>query len=452
MGSRNGTRVLVVDDDPDIRTFLSDALQPQGFEVARAGSGEEALASLQRRDFDVVVLDLKMPGLGGLETLKGIRGGSSRPEVVMLTGYPGIETAVEAIKLGAYDYISKPLDIAKLVHLINQAARKGRLEDENLKLRKIISRQQVLGPIVSDSVEMQQILSMIDDIAASDASVLITGETGTGKGLIAKLIHSKSGRSDLPLVPVNCGALNEQLFESELFGHEKGSFTGAIGTKPGLFEVADRGTIFLDEVAEMTPSSQAKLLQVLDTGELRRVGGTGLRQVDVRVLAATNTALAAAAQEGGFRQDLFFRLNTVEVNLPPLRERRDDIRGLVEHYLRRFRRPGEPFKEISDTALQILLTYDWPGNVRELANTLETLTLLTREPVLLPDHLPANIRPAYLPPPEEESEPLPMSELERLHITRTLRYTEGNKAAAARLLGIHVKTLSNKIRAYEIEA
>ncbi len=452
MGSRNGTRVLVVDDDPDIRTFLSDALQPQGFEVARAGSGEEALASLQRRDFDVVVLDLKMPGLGGLETLKGIRGGSSRPEVVMLTGHPGIETAVEAIKLGAYDYISKPLDIAKLVHLINQAARKGRLEDENLKLRKIISRQQVLGPIVSDSVEMQQILSMIDDIAASDASVLITGETGTGKGLIAKLIHSKSGRSDLPLVPVNCGALNEQLFESELFGHEKGSFTGAIGTKPGLFEVADRGTIFLDEVAEMTPSSQAKLLQVLDTGELRRVGGTGLRQVDVRVLAATNTALAAAAQEGGFRQDLFFRLNTVEVNLPPLRERRDDIRGLVEHYLRRFRRPGEPFKEISDTALQILLTYDWPGNVRELANTLETLTLLTREPVLLPDHLPANIRPAYLPPPEEESEPLPMSELERLHITRTLRYTEGNKAAAARLLGIHVKTLSNKIRAYEIEA
>jgi len=287
-------------------------------------------------------------------------------------------------------------------------------------------------------------------VAASNAPVLISGETGTGKGLIARAIHQSSPRAEHPFLVINCSAFQDQLLESELFGHEKGAFTGAVSAKAGLFEVADGGTLFLDEVAEMSPAMQAKLLQVLDTGELRRVGGTRLWQVDTRIFAATNRDLEKEVRGGHFREDLFFRLNVVSLLVPPLRERREDIPRLVEHFLVRYQLPGQPKLTIAPAALALLVGYAWPGNVRELANTVERLVLLAPGPVITPEDLPANIRPSAEPPPRQEDTPLPLTEVERLSIMRALKYTQGKKAPAARLLGIDVKTLTHKIRIYNI--
>ena len=449
MPQESRDRVLVVDDEPEIRALVRDALTGEGFEVAEAASGEEAVAHLLGHRFEVVLLDLSMPGKGGLATLKEIRSSDLSPEVVILTGMPGVESAVQAMKLGAYDYLTKPLELADLARIAGRAAEKVRLESENRSLRRALSQHQTMGPVISESDEMKEVLRLASQIAPSDLPVLITGETGSGKGLIAKWIHAKSLRSDRPMIPINCGALQEQIFESELFGHEKGSFTGAVKAKPGLFEVADGGTLVLDEVAELGPAMQAKLLQVLDDGVLRRVGGTALRKVDVRLLALTNKDLDQEVEAGGFRRDLFFRLNSIRIRIPTLRSRADDIRGLVRHYLKRFRRPGEPAKEITPAALEALCAYSWPGNVRELANTLETLVLLTEGSRIHAENLPANLLPApAVASPGEVELPRSMAEIERLHILRTLEFTKGNKAAAARLLGIHVKTLSNKLKAF----
>jgi two-component system response regulator AtoC len=292
---------------------------------------------------------------------------------------------------------------------------------------------------------------MVERVAASNAPVLIYGETGTGKGLIARAIHQASPRADQPFLAINCSAFQDQLLESELFGHEKGAFTGAIAAKPGLFEVADGGTLFLDEVAEMSPAMQAKLLQVLDTGELRRVGGTKLRRVDTRIFAATNKDLSREVRAGRFREDLFFRLNVVSLAVPPLRDRKEDIPRLGEHFLQQFRLPGQQPKTISPEALQRLMEYSWPGNVRELANTIERLVLLSPRTIIGPEDLPPNIRPAAELQPREADVPLPLAEVERLSIIRALTYTRGKKAPAARLLGIDVKTLNHKIRVYSIQ-
>ncbi|MDH3403196.1 MAG: sigma-54 dependent transcriptional regulator [Acidobacteriota bacterium] len=448
-------RVLVVDDDLSICRLLEAQLAAEGFAVASCCEGRQALEMAANTNFDVVLLDLVMPGMSGLEMLPELRAMAVPPEVVMITGQPDVETAIEAMKLDAYDYVVKPVDPPKLRQVVRKAGERRRLERENQALRHVVSKVDRVSTIIGVSPQMRRVLEIVDRVAASAAPVLITGETGTGKGLIAKTIHRRSDRAGIPLMPINCAGIQEALLESELFGHEKGAFTGAQTVKPGLFEVVDGGTVFLDEIGEMSATMQAKLLQVLDEGHLRRVGGTKLRQVDVRILAATNRDLKKEVLNGRFRQDLFYRLNVVRVELPPLRERRDDIPGLIDLYLKRFAPQSEPPKNLSPRALQYLKDHSWPGNVREVSNVIEGVVLMSRGSTIQLDDLPPSLRPSADLLPDgggEESEPRPLAEIQRLHILRTLSWTQGQKARAARLLGINVKTLNNKIKAYGIES
>ncbi|HZX60936.1 MAG TPA: sigma-54 dependent transcriptional regulator [Candidatus Methylomirabilis sp.] len=450
MSARHSIQVLVVDDEKPTRVLMERELPRSGCAVRTAQSGEEALEVLSRQEFDVVLLDLKMPGLGGMETLRRLRSTGTTAEVVVLTGHPEVESAIAAMKLGATDYLTKPFKLSEVEAVLQRAAEKRRLQAENAALRRMVGQREDPASILGESPAMRPLLEMVGRVAASNAPVLISGETGTGKGLIARAIHQSSPRAEHPFLVINCSAFQDQLLESELFGHEKGAFTGAVSAKAGLFEVADGGTLFLDEVAEMSPAMQAKLLQVLDTGELRRVGGTRLRQVDTRIFAATNRDLEKEVRGGHFREDLFFRLNVVSLLVPPLRERREDIPRLVEHFLVRYQLPGQPKLTLAPAALALLVGYAWPGNVRELANTVERLVLLVPGTIIGPEDLPPNIRPSAEPPPRQEDTPLPLTEVERLSIMRALKYTQGKKAPAARLLGIDVKTLTHKIRIYNI--
>ncbi|HEY4719377.1 MAG TPA: sigma-54 dependent transcriptional regulator, partial [Candidatus Methylomirabilis sp.] len=376
MSARHSIQVLVVDDEKPTRVLMERELPRSGCAVRTAQSGEEALEVLSRQEFDVVLLDLKMPGLGGMETLRRLRSTGTTAEVVVLTGHPEVESAIAAMKLGATDYLTKPFKLSEVEAVLQRAAEKRRLQAENAALRRMVGQREDPASILGESPAMRPLLEMVGRVAASNAPVLISGETGTGKGLIARAIHQSSPRAEHPFLVINCSAFQDQLLESELFGHEKGAFTGAVSAKAGLFEVADGGTLFLDEVAEMSPAMQAKLLQVLDTGELRRVGGTRLRQVDTRIFAATNRDLEKEVRGGRFREDLFFRLNVVSLLVPPLRERREDIPRLVEHFLVRYQLPGQPKLTLAPAALALLVGYAWPGNVRELANTVERLVLL----------------------------------------------------------------------------
>ncbi len=426
-------------------------LPQTGCTVTAVPSGEEALDILSRREFDVVLLDLKMPGLGGVETLRRLRSTGVAAEVVILTGHPDVDTAIEAMKLGAYDYLTKPFKLSEVEAVLRRAAEKRQLRSENLALRRIVDQGEAGQVILGESPAMRSLLVLVDRVAASDAPVLISGETGTGKGLIAKALHQASPRRNQPFLVINCSAFQDQLLESELFGHEKGAFTGATSAKAGLFEVADGGGLFLDEVGEMSPAMQAKLLQVLDTGELRRVGGTRQRRVDTRIFAATNKDLQEEVHARRFREDLFFRLNVVNVAVPPLRDRKEDIPILAEHFLRQFRLAGQRSKSLSPEALRLLIHHDWPGNVRELANTIERLVLLTSGTVIGPDDLPSTIGPRPDLPARGKEVPLPLAEVERRSVIEALKYTGGKKAPAARLLGIDVKTLTHKIQRYNIQ-
>ncbi len=446
---------LVIDDDPQIQLAVELALENENFNLTAAGSAEEGLELAKRHRYETAVLDLHLPGMHGLELLGQLKEMPQSPEVVVLTGRPDLDTAVKATKAGAYDYLSKPFDAFKLASTLKNAAAKYRLSRENAVLKHTVAshRADTGGLVVADSEPMRRILEVLDRVAPSDASVLIQGETGCGKGLMAKLIHARSTRSAEPHLHINCSALSDSLLESELFGHEKGSFTGATSAKPGLFEVADGGTLFLDEIAETSAAMQAKLLQVLDSGELRRVGGTSFIQVDVRIVSATNKDLEREIAEGRFRRDLFFRLNVVNLQLPPLRERRDDIPGLVSLYLERHRLPGQKVKSVAPGAMERLRTHAWPGNVRELANVVEGLVLMTPGETIGSQHLPATLSdgPHREAETSDPREPRSLAEVQKEHLIRTLRYTDGKKAPAARLLGIDVKTLYNKIKAYEIE-
>jgi DNA-binding NtrC family response regulator len=451
MSARHSIQVLVVDDEKPTRVLMERELPRSGCAVRTAQSGEEALEVLSRQEFDVVLLDLKMPGLGGMETLRRLRSTGTTAEVVVLTGHPEVESAIAAMKLGATDYLTKPFKLSEVEAVLQRAAEKRRLQAENAALRRMVGQREDPASILGESPAMRPLLEMVGRVAASNAPVLISGETGTGKGLIARAIHQSSPRAEHPFLVINCSAFQDQLLESELFGHEKGAFTGAVSAKAGLFEVADGGTLFLDEVAEMSPAMQAKLLQVLDTGELRRVGGTRLRQVDTRIFAATNRDLEKEVRGGHFREDLFFRLNVVSLLVPPLRERREDIPRLVEHFLVRFQLPGQPKLTLAPAALALLVGYAWPGNVRELANTVERLVLLAPGPVITPEDLPASIRPPVVGPIGGADAPPSLAEVERNSIIRALRFTGGKKAPAARVLGIDVKTLTHKIRIYDIQ-
>ena len=443
-------RVLVVDDEEPFRVLMESELGRMGHGVQCVKSGEEALQALAAHDVEVVLLDLKMPGLGGMETLKRMREAGVAAEVIILTGHPDIDDAIQAMKLGAYDYLTKPARLAEVEELLKRAAEKKRLQRENVALKRMVAQKEGPPLILGRSSAIRALLDTIKRIGPTDANVLIQGETGTGKGLVARAIHQESHRSTRPFLALNCSAFQEQLLESELFGYERGAFTGAAHAKPGLFEVADGGTLVLDEVGEMSPAMQAKLLQVLDAGELRRVGSTRTIRVDVRILAATNKDLAQEVRAGRFRQDLHYRLNVINVTLPPLRQRKADISLLIEHFLHQFRLPGQQAKAVSEEASALLVDYPWPGNVRELANTIERLLILSPGPVIGPDDLPHNIREPQQALAEVDAPDLPLVEMERRHILKVLERTQGKKAEAARLLGIHLKTLNRKLRQYRI--
>jgi len=444
-------RVLVVDDERPIRFLMEKELPRAGCLVTCAENGEDALERVRTQEFDVVLMDLKMPGIGGLEALRRIRESGASAEVVVLTGHPDVTTAIEAMKLGAYDYLTKPFKLAEVEIVLRRAAERRRLTQENTALRRMVAQRGQPPLVLGESWAMTAVLATVERIAASDANVLIEGESGTGKGLMAQTVHQQSRRSQGPFLAINCSGFQDQLLESELFGHEKGAFTGAVALKQGLFEVADRGTLFLDEVAEMSPAMQAKLLQVLDSREFRRVGGTRLHRVDVRIVAATNKSMQREVEAGRFREDLYYRLNVVNILVPPLRERREDIPVLAEHFLARFQASAGVRKTLSPDALQSLIEYPWPGNVRELSNIIERLVILTPGGVIGSDALPANIRSPRPGVPEAPAGPASLAQMERLHIARVLRETGGKKMQAARLLAIDLKTLNKKIRDYQIE-
>ena len=443
-------RVLVVDDERPTRLLLEKELPRSGCVVTSAESGEGALDQVRTKDFDVILLDLKMPGIGGMETLRRIRESGAAAEVVILTGHPDVDSAITAMKLGAYDYLTKPFKLAELEEILRRAAERKRLHQENTALRRMVDQREPPPVLVGQSGAMKALLETVQRIAGSDADVLIQGESGTGKGLMARRIHEASPRSGGPFLIINCSGFQDPLLESELFGHEKGAFTGATSVKQGLFEVADGGTLLLDEVGEMSPAMQAKLLQVLDSREFRRVGGTRVHRVDVRIVAATNKDLAQEVPAGRFREDLYYRLNVVSLTLPVLRQRREDIPLLIDHFLQRFGGTGHPPKTISSEAIDLLVEYPWPGNVRELANAIERLVILAPGPIITPEDLPPNIRAPVGRSPGPSHGPASLSEMERVHIARVLSETGGKKMRAARLLGIDIKTLNQKIKRYNI--
>jgi DNA-binding NtrC family response regulator len=385
-----------------------------------------------------------------MEALRRIRESGAGAEVVVLTGHPDVTTAIEAMKLGAYDYLTKPFKLAEVEVVLRRAAERRRLTRENAALRRMVTQGTSLPLVLGQSPPMRAVLRTVERIAASGANILIEGESGTGKGLVAQTIHQQSPRAQGPFLTINCSGFQDQLLESELFGHEKGAFTGAATLKQGLFEVADRGTLFLDEVAEMSSAMQAKLLQVLDSREFRRVGGTRLHHADVRIVAATNKPMLKEVEAGRFREDLYYRLNVVDLAIPPLRERRDDIPLLVEHFLARFQASHGERKSISPEVLHALMEYAWPGNVRELANFMERMVILTPGEVIGIEQLPLTIRVPHPAAPIAASGSVSLAEMERLHIASVLRQTGGKKMQAARLLAIDIKTLNKKIKDYGI--
>lgn len=390
-------KILVVDDEENIRTIIKRAFQKEGFTVNGAPSGNEALKELSRTSYDLVITDLKMPDGDGITLLKQIHSLYPETMVMVITAYASTESAVEAMKAGAIDYIVKPINIEELRIIVRNALEKKILKEENLRLKRELYEKYSFHNLIGKSKKIREIFSLIEKIAPTNSTVLITGESGTGKELVAKAIHFSSFRKDQPFVSINCGALPENLLESELFGHVKGSFTGAYTDKKGLFEIAHKGTILLDEISEMSLWMQVKLLRVLQEKKIRRVGGTEEKEVDVRIIASTNVDLREKIREGKFREDLYYRLNVIRINLPPLRERREDIPLLVEHFIKIYnQKTGKNIKGIREDALKILESYHWPGNVRELENCIERAIVFETSDQITIDSIDENIRRSVL--------------------------------------------------------
>ncbi|MCA9119414.1 MAG: sigma-54-dependent Fis family transcriptional regulator [Planctomycetaceae bacterium] len=436
--------LLVVDDDDRFRGTLVDRFRRRGFEVYDAGNIDAAWSLAQRCDFDVAVIDMVMPGGSGLELLKLLKGSELDCEVIMLTGQASIDSAVSAMKLGAFDYLTKPFPLADVEKLIEKAKRQHELSKENRQLKSILLRNRPSREIVGESPAMREIYRLIERAGPSDKPILIQGESGTGKELVAWALHECSSRAEKPMVVINCAALPEALLESELFGHEKGAFTGADKAKPGLFEVADGGTIFIDEIGEMPPSVQVKLLRVLEDGSLRRVGSLREHRVHARLLAATNRDLERQVSYGQFREDLFYRINLMSLELPPLRERSGDISLLVRHFLK-------DGWEIEDTAMQLLEGYHWPGNVRQLINVIERAQILADDQLIRTIDLPRQVvkdtqfdRPIAFQKTDE------LATLERAKVLEVLRREEGNKTRTAKVLGIERRKLYRLLDKYNI--
>ncbi len=437
--------LLVVDDDVRFRLTMVDRFRRQGFDVYEAGDAETAWDLVQRREFDVAVFDMVMPGQSGLELLERIKSTDTECEIIMLTGQASVDSAVAAMKLGAFDYLTKPFPLGELEKLIEKARRQRELSKENRQLRTLLTRNRPARRIIGESRAMQEVLRLIDRAGASDKPILIQGESGTGKELVAWALHERSARVARPMVVINCAALPETLLESELFGHEKGAFTGAVSAKPGLFEVADGGTLFIDEIGEMPGSVQVKLLRILEDGSLRRVGSIRERQVHVRLLAATNRNLERQVEFGRFREDLYYRINVMSLELPPLRERDGDIPLLVQHFL------GKRW-EIEDQALELLQGYHWPGNVRQLINVLERAQILADEPVIRSANLPRQVlKHTAMEGPRIWQETDELAALQRSKILEVLRREEGNKTRAARALGIERRKLYRLLEKFDIQ-
>jgi DNA-binding NtrC family response regulator len=434
--------VLVLEDDPDFGKLLQEELEARGHEVERAVSVAEARDRLRAGGFDVALLDLQLPDGSGLDVLREIAAESLPVEALVLTGYAEVPSALEAMRLGAYDYLSKPPRLDELQVLVAKAAEKARLRRENVALRIRLRRHESAHGFVTEDAATRQMLATVERAAPSPLPALILGETGTGKELVARALHDQSPRSAFPYVPINCAALPENLIESELFGHERGAFTGAIDRKTGLFEVATRGTVFLDEIGELTLALQARLLRVLETQEFYRVGGTRAVRVDVRVVSATNRDLRAEIETGRFRDDLYYRLNGVTLRIAPLRERRGDIPLLARHFLDR----GKSGHLLEESAVEALSSYDWPGNVRELEMVIGRAALLCAGPGISAEDLPFEIRPRTAP--RVLRPDLTLAEMEREFVLAALDKHKGHRGRTAEALGIDPKTLYNKLRSW----
>ena len=443
--------VLVVDDEGVARNLCSDVAVKAGLRVRAAATTEQALEELDQFPVDIVVTDLKVPQLGGLELLKRIRAGYPQVAVMVLTQYGTIETAVEATRLGAMDYITKPFHVEELRAKLDRLVRAIELDQENRVLREQLRSRPGFGGLIGVSPKMQRVYKLIEKVSQHNYPVLILGESGTGKELVARSVHYLGPRRQKPFVPVDCSALVPTLIESELFGYVKGAFTGAMHTRPGLLEVADEGTLFLDEIGDLPVDLQAKLLRALQEREIKPVGATERTSINVRVIAATNRDLEAILRAGTFRQDLYFRLNVVQIKLPPLRERKSDIPLLGNFFLEKFSDPQRPVRSISEDAMGRLMAYEWPGNVRELENAVERAVALGSGPILHVGDLPSNLQYASGERWPENDELVPLEELERRAIFRALRETGGDKLAAARLLGIGKTTLYRKLKQYDTE-
>ncbi len=468
-------RVLFADDEKPLQEFMRTELPRLGHEVTVCPDGKAALKALEKSNFDAAILDIRMPGLSGVEVLEQLKQVAPHTEAILLTGHACLETAVDALRFGAFDYLTKPCKLTEIEALLRRVAEKRELVHKNLALQKRVKAAEGPAVLVGVSPAMQPVHRLIATVAPTDSTVLILGETGTGKELVARTIYQQSKRADMPFIPVNCGALSENLVESELFGHGKGSFTGADRDHKGLFEVANGGTLFLDEVGELNKNIQVKLLRFLEAGEIRRVGETEPFRCDVRVLCATNRDLREMIRQDDFREDLFFRINTFEIRLPPLRERRPDIPELTRHLLARAaRRPVEQVASLlTPEVIDALLEHEWPGNVRELANVMEHAHILSGGGPITPDHLPHHLHPSFQPtvpiakgaavvqaaanPPPHAvgstavSGPRTLRDIEMEHILLVLEKHGGNKPAAAAELGISLKTLYNKLNQLQEE-
>jgi DNA-binding NtrC family response regulator len=451
-------RILFVDDEKSLQEFMRSELPRLGHEVTVCPDGRTALKTLEKTTFDAAILDLRMPGMTGIEVLEQLKQISPATEALVMTGHASMETAIEAMRLGAFDYITKPCKLAEIEAVLRKVAEKRELQHKNLALQSRVKAAEGPTVLVGDSPAMAGVHRMIATVAPTESTVMILGETGTGKELVARTLYQQSKRADMPFVPVNCGALSENLVESELFGHRKGAFTGADRDHKGLFEVANGGTLFLDEVGELNKNIQVKLLRFLESGEIRRVGETEPFRTDVRILCATNRDLRTMIKDDEFREDLYFRVNTFEIRLPPLRERRQDIPSLARHLLgRAARRPVEQVANLlSGEAIDILLEHEWPGNVREMANVMEHAFILSGGQLITPEHLPHHIRPSSSRPatlalaaaPSGGAAPTEgrtLREVELEHVLCVLEKHDGNKPAAAAELGISLKTLYNKL-------
>ncbi len=440
-------RILVVDDEAAMRESLTDWLMEDEYEVSQASSGEEAISMVKEKSFEVVLLDLKMPGMDGLETMKGLKEICPDTEIVMMTAYATVDTAVQAMRVGAFDYMVKPFDPDEIEIHIQKIIAHKELVDENILLRKKLEEKYQFDEIIGKCDLMQDLFDMIARVAPTDSTVLITGESGTGKELVAQAIHGNSPRCFMPFIPINCGALPDSLLESELFGYEKGAFTGAEHAKRGRFEMADNGTLFLDEIGDISLKMQVDFLRVLQQKEIRRLGSEEMKKVNVRIVAATNRDLQKAIREKRFREDLFYRLNVISIHIPPLRDRKEDISLLLKSFIRRY--CMEMNKEevgIAPSALKLLLDYDWPGNVRELENIVERALVIGTSREIVPADLPFASSG-----PDTRSLPKSLKKMEKFHITGILDENKWNISKAARELDIDRQTLYNKIEKYQIK-